>query len=252
MSDKDVAKLTKAIEDNDDKDVLSLIDKKVVEATVAAMKAVEAGNVDVLKAIVGKHTIPFTESQNMYVIAAAHNGHKDMIDYLCDHCGCNVSDNQFGYSPVSAAAAGNQKDMLVVLRDRGANLRENEHNTLYMLAKDNNLEMMKYVVDTFGFDIHADEEVALRTASKEGHADIVKYLKEQGASLENVGSICLSLAVTNGHARIAAELVEQGVDWQFLEDEKESLKQIAEAIEDTESEHAKNLITHLVMGQLDS
>lgn len=249
--DKDNPKLIQSIEANDAKAVLSLINKKSVEAASAALEAAELGSVEVMKAIVEKHSVKLNDPQNLYLLGAAHGGHVDMVNYLVKEAGCNPNDNQFGYSPVSAAAYGGHAELLPILRDLGANLRENEHNTMYLLAKNNMLDMMKHVVDTYGFDIHADEEVALRSATKEGNTDVVNYLLEKGADLDNVGSICLSLAVTNSHFKIASKYVELGVNWDFLSDEKESLKQIADNIENQDSEHAQNLITHLVMGQLD-
>lgn len=252
MSEKENTKLKNAIEANKVDEVLSLIDQKVVEANEAAMSAVELGNVAVLKAIKTKHAVTFNDEANSYMLSAAYHGHADVIKYLVNDGGCNVSDNQFGYSPVSAAASGGQKDIILLLRDLGANIRENEHNTLYVLAKDDKLETMQYLVEELGFDIHADEEVALRVASKEGHRRVVDYLESKGASLDNVGSICLALAVSNGHFPIAAHFVEKGVDWEFLEEEKDRLKQIADVIGDSDSPHARNLITHLVMDQLDS
>lgn len=252
--------LIQAIQNNKEQDVLKFIQKKSVEPGEAALKAIELGSLNVLKSIVANYSaansattpLNLSDPQNTYLIAACTAGNVEIITYLVKEAGVNPNTNQYGYSPVSAAANASRKDIITLLENLGANLRENEHNTLYLLAKNDNLPMMKYLVEELKFDLHADEEIALRTASKNGHHEIVAYLVDNGADLSNIGSVALSLAVTNNHFDMAAKYVEAGVDWSFLEEEKDSLKQIADAIKNEESEYAQNLITHLVMHQLDS
>lgn len=55
---------------------------------------------------------------------------------------------------------------------------EKEH-TLFS----NKVEVIKYLVEQQGADIHAGNDWSLQIASRDGHFEIVKYLVEQGANI---------------------------------------------------------------------
>lgn len=80
--------------------------------------------------------------------------------------------------------------------------------TLYMLAVDGNLEMVKYLIKK-GADINSNMRMPLRMAVRNGHYNLVKYLVENGALIP---TYILTPAITRGNFDIVKYLVEKKED----------------------------------------
>jgi len=71
--------------------------------------------------------------------------------------------------------------------------------------------MVKYLIEK-GADIHADEDYALRSASKKGNLRIVKYLIKNGADINAKDDDALKNAVRNGNTKTSNYLIQSGAN----------------------------------------
>ena len=78
-------------------------------------------------------------------------------------------------------------------------------------AKEGNILGIKYF-ENKGADIHADDDLSLRWASRYGHLEVVKYLIENGANVHAGDDYALILASICGHLEVVKYLIEKGAD----------------------------------------
>ncbi|MEN0016147.1 MAG: ankyrin repeat domain-containing protein [Bacteroidota bacterium] len=94
-----------------------------------------------------------------------------------------------------------------------------EYTVLHYLAKKNETELVKYLVE----DMHMDPDIhngelkitALQFAALRGHLRTVKYLMDRGASLahqDSQNNSVMLYAVTGGHLNVVEYLMEVGAD----------------------------------------
>ncbi|KAM6464562.1 protein fem-1 homolog A [Liasis olivaceus] len=131
------------------------------------------------------------------LLAAARHGHREVVEFLLDHCGARVGaggpvrfdgETVEGAPPLWAAAAAGHLPVVRSLLERGACVNQ---ATL-------------------------TRSTPLRAACFDGHLAVVRYLVgERGADLELAnrhGHTCLMIACYKGHAEIARYLLERGAD----------------------------------------
>ncbi len=73
------------------------------------------------------------------------------------------------------------------------------------------IETFKYLISK-GLDIHIDNDIPLRYASRNGYLDIVKFLVENGANINANNDYALGGASENGYLDIVKFLVENGAN----------------------------------------
>jgi hypothetical protein len=78
---------------------------------------------------------------------------------------------------------------------------------LFQFIVNNNFLDMFLELDYNKFDIHVDEEYALRWSSHKGRIDIVKFLVENGADIHAKDDFALQWASNNGHIEVVKFLV---------------------------------------------
>lgn len=93
------------------------------------------------------------------------------------------------------------------------------NQALAFTARHGNLEMLKYLVENKGADLHAEDERALRVASQNGHLDIVKYLVERGADVHAMFEGALRFAAERGHQDVVNYLLSKGADPNALDED---------------------------------
>ncbi|XP_063147021.1 protein fem-1 homolog A [Candoia aspera] len=131
------------------------------------------------------------------LLIAARHGHREVVEYLLDHCGARVGaggpvrfdgETIEGAPPLWAAAAAGHLPVVRSLLERGACVNQ---TTL-------------------------TNSTPLRAACFDGHLAVVRYLVgERGADLEVAnrhGHTCLMISCYKGHAEIARYLLERGAD----------------------------------------
>lgn len=108
-------------------------------------------------------------------------------------------------------------DMIKFLIEMGADIRNNYQVliTQFLIygweyrSRNERLNIIKYLHD-IGMNIHFDNEVVLRMATRYGHLDVVKYLVEQGANIHVNYDEPVRYAHKNGHMNVVNYLVSQG------------------------------------------
>ncbi|CAM5177339.1 unnamed protein product [Eretmochelys imbricata] len=131
------------------------------------------------------------------LLIAARHGHREVVEYLLDHCGARVEEGGSvsfdgetieGAPPLWAASAAGHLAVVRCLLERGASVNQ---TTL-------------------------TNSTPLRAACFDGHLEIVRYLVgERGADLEVAnrhGHTCLMISCYKGHREIAGYLLEKGAD----------------------------------------
>ncbi len=79
------------------------------------------------------------------------------------------------------------------------------------------IETFKYLISK-GLDIHIDNDIPLRYASRNGYLDIVKFLVENGANINANNDYALGCASRNGYLDIVKFLVENGANVRASDD----------------------------------
>lgn len=107
---------------------------------------------------------------------------------------------------------GSEKGELNLIKEalkQGVNISAENDYALRCASRNGHLEIVKYLVEKGG-DIYADDDYALRTASGRGHLEVVKYLVEKGANVHTLDDYALGMASRMGHLEVVKYLVEKG------------------------------------------
>ncbi|XP_014667843.1 PREDICTED: protein fem-1 homolog C-like [Priapulus caudatus] len=130
------------------------------------------------------------------LLAAARNGHHDIVEYLVKECDASVTqvgsvtfdgETIEGAPPLWCAAAAGHLNIVKLLHQNGASV----NGTTYT------------------------NSTPLRAACFDGHMDIVKYLVENNADIEVAnrhGHTCLMISCYKGHYDIAKFLIQLGAE----------------------------------------
>ncbi|RKX25339.1 MAG: hypothetical protein DRP47_09960, partial [Candidatus Zixiibacteriota bacterium] len=95
--------------------------------------------------------------------------------------------------------------------DRGVDIAADDNYATKSASKNGHLDVVKYLVE-HGADVTVDDDYAVRWASKNGHLDVVKYLVEQGVDVTTNGNCAIRCASDNGRLGMIKYLVEHGAD----------------------------------------
>ena len=91
------------------------------------------------------------------------------------------------------------------------------------ISKSLSLDLFKFIVvkeywdmflklDYTKFDIHTDDDYALRLSSKNGSIEVVKFLVEKGANIHAKDDYALSLSSLYGHIEVVQFLIKKGAN----------------------------------------
>jgi ankyrin repeat protein len=122
------------------------------------------------------------------------------------------------YSPLEAAVCANDFEIVKALVEHGARADIGRPGPLYYAARDNQIEIAKYLLD-YGSDARS----AINAASREGHVDMIELLLsriERVASLDSASSPIFAAASYGGaevirvlHAKGLRVDVTDGAGW---------------------------------------
>ena len=93
---------------------------------------------------------------------------------------------------------------------KGANIQHGD-GALRSASQNGHLNIVKYLLKQ-GADIHAGEDSALRSASRNGRLDIVKYLVQSGANIHARNDGALQEAIAYGQLAVFKYLMNQGAN----------------------------------------
>jgi len=207
------------------------------------------GKIDLIKCILDNTTSSDYPARNEYrsLIAAATNGHLDVVKYLVSK-GCSLNEKNHQFNCLAAAIESGTIDVVKWIMDNGYTFENvtDKKNSLFNACKKGNLKMIQYFVkkgcsltDT---DVHNrtcmfyllkdidalewlfDNGCPIDTkdnsgytpilwASRRGFLPAVKWLYSKGASLKDKTpnfDTCLLLASQYGYLDLVQWLVEQG------------------------------------------
>ena len=106
----------------------------------------------------------------------------------------------------------------------------NKKDLLWICAKYGKTEFVKYLLEK-GYNVHANDDCALRWASDNGHTEVVKVLLNAGANVHTIDDYALRWASENGHIETVKVLkdwiakekknrVKESLNEKFTEDEE--------------------------------
>ena len=192
---------------------------------------------------------PNTVIDETTVRYAAQNGSVDLYMVLLWHDPLiiDMDFNDGREFPITVALNMDKNPVFIrFLLSSGANPNVRFFDSLDCLAlatrsKSNALELCTMLIE-HGAAVKASP--ALATAARRGHLDVVKYLLQQGAEVNNLSNdrassafdfrhnwSALHNAITEGHLDVAVLLLDQGADPYVLDREGRTALQIARAIE---------------------
>ena len=93
-----------------------------------------------------------------------------------------------------------------------------DKNLLWICAKYGKVNFVKYLLNK-GYDVHAEDDVALRYASSNGHTEVVKLLLDAGADVHAYNDYALRWTSANGHTEVVKLLLDAGADVHADDDE---------------------------------
>lgn len=104
-------------------------------------------------------------------------------------------------------------EAIKVLVASGAFTKGEYTSALAFAAIHGHLEVVKFLVETVGADVHGQGDLPLRWASSYGNLEIVQYLVfKGGANVRALDDDALSWSARNGHLDVFEFLVEAGAD----------------------------------------
>lgn len=135
-----------------------------------------------------------------------------LATYLVEH-GADVNvhvDNSHWKTPLTEAILHKHFDLAKLIVDKGAN---SLYEALFYAIKSGSLDMVRYLVE-HGADVNErDYDTLLMRASECGNLNIVKYLVECGAKIETpVCDSALKHAIEHHHLDIVKYLLKHGAD----------------------------------------
>lgn len=106
------------------------------------------------------------------------------------------------YNLADTAALNNRIDILKMLIEAGVNVHAKSEMALRSAARRGHLEIVKLLIEDCGADIHALDDGPLRWAAEIGQYETIKYLIEKGANIharddEAFKSICKCRCILN-------------------------------------------------------
>lgn len=87
----------------------------------------------------------------------------------------------------------------------------NPNRILHKACIGGDTKLVEYLIDKKGADVHYNEDISLREASKNGHVNVVKALVARGAWIETHTGEALRIAVVAGHKEVVKFLIKKGV-----------------------------------------
>ena len=105
----------------------------------------------------------------------------------------------------------NYWDMFLNLDYNKFDLHVEDDYALRWSSSNGHIEIVKFLVEK-GANIHADDDYALRWSSFCGHNDVVKFLIEKGANIHADDDDALKWSSGNGHIEVVKILIENGAN----------------------------------------
>lgn len=204
----------------------------------ALVLAAKMGHLNVIKYLIEEHQVNPRINDNIILIKAAQEGHLDVVKYLTETCKVDINPQSsriiativkggqmkvlkylmeyYKIKPdtkmLYMVASGKQLDIVKFFVEECAVkvTPQNGVELLHHAVSGGCLEVVRYIVDKFIIDIHANNDNALRQAVMKGYLDIVNYIvREKGGNVNiDDGQLVIS-AARSGDINMLKYLVEE-------------------------------------------
>ena len=163
------------------------------------------------------------EYEHLALREAAKSGHSEIVKYLIEN-DKQLNDKQLNYlvgtsyyvnlfdNIAAQALLHGDLELLKFLVHHGLELNDGYESLLEIPAEKGYIEIVKYLVEEHGANIHARDDRPIRVASRHGHLPVVKYLVEHGAHIRVRNDEALRLARHYGHTDVVNYLIEHGAN----------------------------------------
>uniref|UniRef100_A0A5K3ETX1 ANK_REP_REGION domain-containing protein n=2 Tax=Mesocestoides corti TaxID=53468 RepID=A0A5K3ETX1_MESCO len=159
---------------------------------------------------------------------AAANGHLECVKLLLEHGSPLEEQNENGHTPLMEATSNGHIEVARCLIEHGANI--NTHSTefkesaLTLASYKGHAEMVKFLLDAGASHEHRTDEMhtALMEAAMEGHVEVAKLLLAHGANVnipQDSFESPLTLAACGGHTELVHLLIGYEADIEEVNDE---------------------------------
>ena len=145
--------------------------------------------------------------------AAAAGGHKDVVEYLITKGANATREARPGWTALSYATAGNHMEIVELLRSKGVGAGKGTSELLFIVARRGYIDAARILIN-LGAQINVGERTALHEATEAGHKEMVALLISKGAHV-NVGSwtpLHVATQPNTGYIDIAGLLIDAGAD----------------------------------------
>lgn len=179
--------------------------------------AAELGHLDIVQYLVA-HGANISSCKYEALRKAATAGHVDIVKHLVEHCPL-LEPPAVNMTVRWAATGGQEKHLEIIqylVQYKGADVHA-EQDIALRWAVDHqplsiNRPIVQYLVEDQKADIHVMHETLLRWACRRGYLDTVQYLVERGADIHMYNEQALEWAASEGHLDVVKYLIEQGAD----------------------------------------
>ncbi|XP_018576383.1 protein TANC2 isoform X3 [Anoplophora glabripennis] len=164
--------------------------------------------------------VELTEAAQQALVAAAGQGHTEIVEYLLDMAEVNadVRDTITGETALTVAAANGCHAVCSALINRGANIsttNKKELAPLLLAVKEGHWAVAERLIQSYAAIEQCDNtgRSPLMIASSEGHLGLIELLLDRGADInkeDREGLTPLCWACLRGKLQVAQSLIERG------------------------------------------
>ncbi|XP_065826100.1 uncharacterized protein [Oscarella lobularis] len=184
------------------------------------MMACEKGHLDTVQLLISKQCDTNIRTKNGWTAlhAASSNGKTAVTEYLIDHCGVNVNEqNNNGWTSLMKACKKGHLGtvQLLVSKQCDINIRtKNGWTALHVASYNGQTAVTEYLIDHFGVNVdeqNDDDWTLLMMACQEGHLDTVQLLVSKQCDInirEKDGWTALHVASYNGQTAVTEYLID--------------------------------------------
>ncbi|CAF1355808.1 unnamed protein product [Adineta ricciae] len=200
---------------------------KTDEMHTALMEACMDGHVQVAKLLLdhGADVNMPPDSYESPLTLSACGGHIELASLLIER-GANLEEvNDEGYTPLMEASREGHDDLVNLLVSRGADVNRTTDDTqetaLTLACAGGFLDVAKILI-SHGANVNLGQSTPLMEASQEGHTELVQYLIQNNADVNqttSAGETALAYACESGRTEVAEILLNSGAHIDQTENE---------------------------------